>query len=260
MTEHTTEADNAMPTVPREIGRDQEAAGGITRALIAADIDTTTEPRRIAIDLADNSGVRPDSSELGWFDVRTMIHNLAEFAPDLVVVRREDLPEVTITEHIDAPATCVVDIGGVRRFDGADWSHHAADAMHLRTQLTDARMKLATAENEARDLRTRWATYATALARLENNTTPQVIGTNIVMRHETYVEIEREIESLRDTWVTASTYDRERKDHDATRAELRTMTTIARKWQRFAAVLELMGDGTDVELTIDGVRIQIAKP
>lgn len=287
-------------SLPCSLGRDQEAREGLERELWVADVDTTTEPRRVAIDYTGEHGTSP--RELGWFDVRTMVRQLAEFAPDLVVLRREDLPEVTITEHITEPTTCTVDIGGVRRFSGADWTGHAVNAQYLHDQLTDARMKLATAEstiehqrgriqtltdacqrknsdctryaeerqtaiqarkaaeNEAGDLRAQWAAYGTALARLENTPTPQVIGKNVVMRHETFTELEREVESLRDTWVTSDQYDRERKDHDETRRELRNMTAHARKWQRFAAVIELMEDAGDAELTIDGVQIRVVKP
>lgn len=292
---YDTDGDQVSTGIPLpcSLGRDQEAREGMTRELFVADVDTFTEPRRIAIDYhEDLGGDTTDARELGWFDLNTIVRQLAEFAPDLVVVRREDLPEVAITEHMTEPTTCTVDIGGVRRFSGADWTHHSADdAMHLRSQLTDARMKLATAEStiehqrgriqtltdacqrkngdceryaterreaiearkaaqdEARDLRNRWVTYAAALARLEETTKPQVIGKHVVMRHETLVQLETECDQLA----------QERKDHEETRRDLRATIEHARKWQRFAAVIELMEDATDAELTIDGLRITPTK-
>ena len=272
--------------IPCSLGRDQEAREGITRELFVADVDTFTEPRRVAIDYTDTAD-DTTPNELGWFDLNTIVRQLAAFAPDLVVVRREDLPEVTITEHMNEPTTCTVDIGGVRRFSGADWTGHAVNAEYLREQLTDARMKLATAEStiehqrgqiqtltescqrkngdceryaterreaiearktaedEARDLRNRWVSYAAALARLEETTTPQVIGKNVVMRHETLIELETHRDQL----------TQERKDHEETRRELRATIEHARKWQRFAAVIELMEDAGHAELTIDGLYI-----
>jgi len=331
-TEHATPAaaDGGIDSIalPCSLGRDQEAREGLQRELWVADIDSTTEPLRVAIDYT-NTADDTTPQELGWFDLRTAVRQLAEFAPDLVVIRREDLPEVTITQHATEPTTCTVDIGGVRRFSGADWSHHSTDAMHLRSQLTEARMKLATAEStiehqrgriqtltdacqrkngdveryanerataieaqraaeeETADMRARWAAYATALARLENTTTPQVIGKNVVMRHETYTKLESQRDQLAESWVTSDEHenvvtrmttetqglrrsnadvtaernatldqlDQERKDHEETRNELRAMTAHARKWQRFAAVIELMEDANYAELIIDGVRI-----
>lgn len=295
-------------SLPCPLGRDQEAREGLERELWVADVDATTEPHRVAIDYTNTSDYTTPN-ELGWFDVRTMVRQLAEFAPDLVVMRREDLPEVVITEHMTEPTTCTVDIGGVRRFSGADWTHHGVDAMHLRAQLTEARAKLATAdsttrilkkdiadknrritelehacqqknsdceryaterrtaieaqmtaENAAGDLRARWAAYATALARLEDTTKPQVIGKHVVMRHETLTQLETECDQLANSNVTTDQLDQERRDHKETRRELRAMTAHARKWQRFAAVIELMEDAGDAELTIDGVQIRVVKP
>lgn len=139
------------------------------------------------------------------------------------------------------------------------------------------------AEEETRDLRTRWAAYATALAALEQRPLPQVIGTNIILRHADYLALERKRDDLADSWVTNADYEavatelqqlradsagayekntslvadlnNEHAAHEKTRTELDHMTKLARRWQGLAAVIELMKDSNDAELVIDGIRI-----
>lgn len=254
-TEHTTptehdDSDGDQVTtgisLPCSLGRDQEAREGLQRELWVADVDTTTEPRRVAIDYTTNTSVATPQ-ELGWFDVRTIVRQLAEFAPDLVVIRREDLPEVTITEHMTEPTMCTVDIGGVRRFSGADWTGHAINAQYLRDQLTEARMKLATAESTIEHQRGRIQTLTDACQRKNSDCARYA--------EERQAAIESHADTTAEMNATLGLLDQERHDHEQTRNELRAMTVHARKWQRFATVIELMEDANQAELIIDGVRI-----
>lgn len=300
-TEHTTAPAVDLPV---SLGRDQAAPEGTENELWIADIDTTTEPRRVSLDHTRTEkrprhATKTTTAELGWFDVRPIVRRLAEITPDLGVMRAEDVPDgaevadlmVVRRKLADAEATIKSQNERIDRLTRA-CQRKNGDIERYANERAAAVEAQRAAEEETADMRARWAGFSTALARLENTTTPQVVGKHIVMRHETYTELETQRDDLADSWVTATdhenaivrmkaevqqlrqdkagAYDKnaslvqhleqERRDHAETRSELRSMTTHARKWQRFAAVIEFMEDANDAVLTIDGVQLRKVNP
>lgn len=85
--------------LPYRLGRDKEAREGLKRELWVSDASLTDEPIRFSLAYTETDHVNQTTTELGWFDIRPMVRKLAEFAPDLVVMRREDVPEVEITDN-----------------------------------------------------------------------------------------------------------------------------------------------------------------
>lgn len=225
-----------------------------------------------------------EADRRGWRRTTTILNHLA--VAGLVVVSKSSIPQVVITENLNEPTTCTVDIDGVRRFSGADWTGHSINAQYLRDQLTDARMKLATAEGTIEHQRGRIQTLTDACQR--KNSDCENYATQRRQAVEARQQADSKLAEHRRFWApyslalkriesadvvqqvgtvvmlsgskhhdlerAAASLEAEKDDHEVTRQALRDFREGARRGERIRQLMDL-AQSVGAIVTVDGMRI-----